>query len=334
MSEDRIRGEAEIIQEFLAPLAAGFPGAFGLEDDCAVIAPPPGFELVVKTDPIVAGVHFFADADPADIAWRALAVNMSDLAAKGAEPMAYLMALALPAAPQRRWFAQFAAGLAQAQDSFRCHLIGGDTDRTPGPLTVSITAFGRVPLGTMLRRGTARPGDQLFVTGTLGDAVLGLALLKQPHLQAQLGLSQDHAVATIARFVRPQPRLALAALLRAHASAAMDLSDGLAKDCGRMCKASGTAARILADDVPLSQAMAHAVLKDAGWMRSALTGGDDYEILAAVPMDKVTAFTAAAAALAFRLTRIGEIAAGEGVTIEQADGTSMVLDRAGWDHFG
>jgi len=334
MSEDRIRGEEEVIQEFLAPLAAGFAGAFGLQDDCAVIAPPPGFELVVKTDPIVAGVHFLADAAPADIAWRALAVNISDLAAKGAEPMAYLMALALPEAPQRQWFARFAAGLAQAQDSFGCHLIGGDTDRTPGPLTVSITAFGSVPRGTMLRRGTARPGDQLFVTGTLGDAALGLALLKQPHLQAQLGLSEAHAAAAIARFVRPQPRLPLAALLRAHASAAMDLSDGLARDCGRMCKASAIAARILAGAVPLSQAMAHAVQKDAAWMRSALTGGDDYEILAAVPMHKVATFIAAAAALDFRVTRIGEIAAGEGVTIEQADGTPMVLDRAGWDHFG
>lgn len=330
MSDDAIHGEDNIVQEFLAPLAAGFPGAFGLQDDCAVLAPAPGCELVVKTDPIIAGVHFLAQADPADIAWKALAVNVSDLAAKGAEPVAYLMALALPHAPQRAWMQQFADGLGQAQQAFGCHLIGGDTDRTPGLLTVSITAFGSVAAGKMVRRGAARPGDQLFVTGTLGDAALGLGLLAQPALAAQLSLRAADVAALTRRHSRPQPRLQLVPLLRSHAGAAMDLSDGLVKDCRRLCAASGVGARLRQGDVPLSPQVENA---GPDWQRQALTGGDDYEVLAAVPPAQASAFLADAAALQFRVTRIGEIIDGEGVTVERPDGTVLEFASAGWDHF-
>lgn len=331
MSDDVIRGEDTIIREFLAPLAAGFPGAFGLRDDCAVLALPPGSELVVKTDPIIAGVHFLADADAADIAWKALAVNVSDLAAKGATPVAYLMALALPEPPQRVWMQRFAAGLDQAQKAFGCHLIGGDTDRTPGALSISITAFGSVPAGRMVRRGAARPGDQLFVTGTLGDATLGLELLKQPGLAAQLSLSKEGAAVLVQRHLRPQPRLGVAPLLRLHARAAMDISDGLVRDCRRMCAASGVAARLRQCDIPLSPS-----IEGAGpdWERTALSGGDDYEVLAAVPAERASAFAADARKLDFPVTRIGEIVEGEGVAVERSDGTLMRFDREGWDHFG
>lgn len=330
MSDDAIHSEEHIIQEFLAPLAAGFPGAFGLKDDCAVLAPQPGCELVVKTDPIIAGVHFLADTDAAAIAWKALAVNISDLAAKAARPVAYLMALALPQAPQRAWMQRFAAGLADAQRAFSCHLIGGDTDRTPGPLTVSITVFGTVAAGKMVRRDTARSGDQLFVTGTLGDATLGLALLKHPTLAKQLSLHKDDVAALMQRHLRPHPRLALVPLLCAHARAAMDLSDGLVKDCNRMCAASGVGARLRQRDIPLSSPLETA---GSDWHRKALTGGDDYEILAAVPEEHVAAFLADAGALDFRVTRIGEITKGDGVTVERPDGTAMPFDRTGWDHF-
>lgn len=333
MSDDTIHGEDSLIQEFLAPLAAGFPGAFGLRDDCAVISLEAVCELVVKTDPIIAGVHFLADAEPEDIAWRALAVNVSDLAAKGAKPVAYLMALALPEVPQRTWMQRFAAGLEQAQAVFGCHLIGGDTDRTPGPLTVSITAFGSVPSGKMVLRTTAQVGDQLFVTGTLGDAALGLELLKRRGLRQTLGLAEHDAAGLVGRFLRPEPRLAVASLLRAHASAAMDLSDGLAKDCGRMCAASGVGARIFVRDLPLSEAMCRAVEKDTDWLERVLAGGDDYEILAAVPTARAPAFTAAARSLDFRMSHIGKVTTGAGVSIERPDGTQMVLERTGWDHF-
>src|SRR5262245_52266792 len=174
MSKDRQgalgeAGEEAIIQGFLAPLAAGFPGAFGLKDDCALLTPEPGTELVLKTDPVAEGVHFLPDDAPGDVAWKALAVNVSDLAAKGATPIGYLMALSFPAPPSSEWLAAFAQGLEQAQRKFGCHLIGGDTDRRPGPITVSITVIGSVPQGGMVRRNTARPGDGVFVSGTLGD---------------------------------------------------------------------------------------------------------------------------------------------------------------------
>ena len=330
MSDDAIHSEESIIREFLAPLAAGFSGAFGLQDDCAVLALEPGSELVVKTDPIIAGVHFLAAADASDIAWKALAVNVSDLGAKGATPVAYLMALALPHAPQRAWMQRLAAGLAEAQREFGCHLIGGDTDRTPGPLSISITAFGTVPAGKMVRRGTARPGDQLFVTGTLGDAALGLELLKTPSLAKRLSLADTDVAALVQSHVRPQPRLALAPLLRAHARAAMDLSDGLVKDCRRMCAASRVGARLRQCDVPLSSSLEKA---GTDWHLKALTGGDDYEILAAISEERVAAFLADADALDFRVTRIGEITEGAGVTVERPDGTPISFDRAGWDHF-
>jgi thiamine-monophosphate kinase len=333
MTDDTPHGEDSIIQEFLAPLAAGYPGAFGLMDDCAVIAPPAGCELVVKTDPVVEGVHFLPGTAPEDIAWRALAVNVSDLAGKGAIPIGYLMALALPEAPKRAWFERFTSGLGEAQRAFGCHLIGGDTDCRPGPLTVAITVFGSVPVGRMVRRGAARVGDHLFVTGTLGDAALGLALLKDAALTQRLGLETSETAGVVSRFLRPQPRLALRPLLLAHASAAMDLSDGLMKDCGRMCAASGAHARIEAAALPLSDPVRKAVATDTAWFKAAAAAGDDYEILAAIPGTKVGDFKKDAAALDFPVTRIGEIRAGSGVRMQQADGSDVIFKRTGWDHF-
>lgn len=333
MTDDTLHGEDSIIQEFLAPLAAGYPGAFGLKDDCATIAPLPGYELVVKTDPIVEGVHFLAGTAPQDIAWRALAVNVSDLAGKGATPIGYLMALALPQAPERAWLQAFAAGLAQAQAAFGCHLMGGDTDCRPGPLSVSITVFGSVPTGRMVRRGTAQAGDHLFVTGTLGDAALGLALLKEAALAQRLGLEAGETSELVHRFLRPRPRLALGPLLLGYASAAMDLSDGLMKDCGRMCAASGVAAQLQIDALPLSDPARKAVAMDAAWFQAVAAAGDDYEILVAVPGAKVEGFVKGAAALDFPVTRIGEVRAGSGVRMERPDGSEMIFARTGWDHF-
>jgi len=205
-----ISGEEALIAEFWAPLAAGFSGAFGLQDDCAVIAPPAGAELVVTTDAVIAGVHFFPDADPGAIAWKALAVNVSDLVAKGAAPLAYLMSVALPEAPHRAWLDKFTQGLRTAQDAFGCQLAGGDTDRTPGPLSVSITAFGVVPAGRMVRRATARPGDHVYVSGTIGDAALGLALRRDPVLGDRCKLDAAASGYLDGKFSRPHPPVALA----------------------------------------------------------------------------------------------------------------------------
>lgn len=330
----RILGEDGLVQTYLAPLAAGYPGAFALTDDCAVIAPRPGFDLVVKTDPIAAGVHFFAADDPADIGWKALAVNVSDLAAKGARPLVYLLALSFPEAPTHAWMKALAAGLREAQDAFGMHLIGGDTDRRPGPVSITPTVMGEVPSGRMVRRGTARAGDLLYVSGTLGDAALGLALRRAAGQARAWGLSEADTGSLATRYLRPRPRLALSSALLEHARAAMDLSDGLAKDLGRMCRASGVAASARVELVPLSGAASAALTVDPGVIGSVLAGGDDYEVLAAIPPEHATAFETASAASGVRVTRIGHVLAGDGVTIVGRDGNPLSLARAGYDHFG
>lgn len=329
----RIEGEDDLVGTFLAPLAAGNPGALGLKDDCALLAPTPGMELVLKTDPVVGGVHFLPDDNPADIAWKALAVNVSDLAAKGAAPRIYLMALSLPEAPERDWMARFAEGLGAAQRAFGIALAGGDTDRTPGRLSIAITVIGEVPAGRMVRRAAAEAGDALYVSGTLGDAALGLALRLDGGLAARLGLSADEAAHAIGRYLRPQPRVALAEALRTHARAAMDLSDGLMKDLGRMCRASGIGAHVTAADLPLSPAMRRALAADPARIRDAVAAGDDYEILAAVPSAACADFEAAAECAGVAVARIGRITSDREVRVLDAEGVTLAPQRTGWDHF-
>ena len=329
----RIDGEDDLVREFLAPLAAGFPGALGLKDDCAVLTPAPGTELVLKTDPVVAGVHFFPDDDPADIAWKALAVNVSDLAAKGAAPRIYLMALSLPEAPERAWMAKFAAGLSEAQRAFGIQLAGGDTDRTPGHFSIAITVIGEVPAGRMVRRAAARAGQVIYVSGTLGESALGLALRTDAALAARLGLTSDEATRAIGRYLRPEPRIGLAASLLAHAAAAMDLSDGLLKDLGRMCGASGVGARVAAADLPVSSAMRRAVVAEPDRIDAVVAAGDDYEILATIAPASCAAFEASAKAAGVAVTRIGEITATPGVRVLGVDGVPLSPARPGWDHF-
>ena len=327
-----IQTEESIIQGFFAPLAAGHPGAFGLRDDAATIAPPPGHDLVVTVDAVAAGVHFFPNDAPADAGWKALAVNVSDLAAKGAHPHAYVMSIAFPDAPTRDWLAAFASGLAEAQRAFGLHLIGGDTDRRPGPLSITITAFGLVPAGAMVRRTTARRGDRIFVSGTLGDSALGLRLRAGDAATSTWGLTPDHQAHLLSRYLRPQPRTALAATLRTHASAAMDISDGLLKDLGRMTAASGMAALIHTDRLPLSAAAAR-VPATNDRLAAIVSGGGDYEILATVAPRDTAAFQAAALSAGVPVTGIGEIVTGSGVTLFDKDRRPIVLDHIGYDHF-
>jgi thiamine-monophosphate kinase len=329
-----IGSEEALIQGFLAPLAAGAPGAFGLNDDCAVLAPVEGQEFVLKTDAVAAGVHFLPHDPPAGIAWKALAVNVSDLVAKGATPVGYLMSLAFPEAPSRHWMQEFADGLAAAQRHFDMTLLGGDTDRRDGPLSITIAAIGRIPRGRMVRRATARPGDVLLVSGTLGDAALGL-FVHQGRKMARLVWKLDKAGLDFLeqRYLRPEPRLALVTHLLEHASAAMDISDGLVKDLGRMCRASGVGARVREIDVPCSPPARKVIDQLEGWRQVALTGGDDYEVLAAVPPGEAEKFVGAAARAGIILTPIGEVVAGSGVAVLAADGSPLVIDDQGYDHF-
>ena len=318
--DDKLHGEEAIIR-LLAPLARGAPGAFGLEDDCALIAPAPGTELVLKTDPVAEGVHFLADDAPEDIAWKALAVNVSDLAAKAARPLGYLMALSFPEAPTAGWLTRFAAGLQAAQANFGCHLLGGDTDRRPGPLTISISVVGEVEAGRMVRRGTARPGDALFVSGSLGDAALGLALRKDPALAARWGLSPAEAEHLRHRYLRPQPRL--------------DLRAGAARACrrrhGRVGRArqgprphvQGERLRARTCGCPTCPSLPPPLRRSPPTRRSRariVTGGDDYEVLAAVPPQSADAFRSTAAQAGIAVTPIGTTLAGTGVVIEGRDG--------------
>ena len=333
MANDKRQSEEQIIQGYFASLSRTNAGAFGLRDDCAIITPPRGCDLVVTTDPVRQGIHFFADDAPADIAWKALAMNVSDLAAKGADPLAYVMAVSFAQFPQDDWLAAFAEGLGAAQEAFAIDLIGGDTDRAPGPLSIAITAFGTVPRGAMVRRGCARPGDLIFVSGTLGNSALGLQLRRDPERARRWALTSSQAAELVARYLRPQPRLALAALLRAHAHAAMDISDGLAKDLGRMCTASGCGAEVQVHDIPLSAALQQILANDPAQRQAVVAGGDDYEILCAVPASDTAVFIEAARALDVPVTAIGRFSADLGVRLYESHGALLELTQTGWDHF-
>ncbi len=330
---ETVDSEEEIIARYFAPLTERVAGAFALADDCALYTPKTGEELVVTVDAVAGGVHFLESASPEDIAWRALAVNVSDLAAKGARPAFYVLAISFPRAPERAWLSRFAEGLRQAQAAFGINLIGGDTDRRPGPLSIAVTAFGTVPKGEMVQRGTAKPGERIFVTGTLGDASLGLALERGDARQAFERLSGEERAFLRERFLRPRPRLELGNALRHFASASMDISDGLVKDASRLCRASHVAGIICVPRVPLSSA-ARAVMTAAPQFKvSALNGGDDYELLVTLPADQVEAFRAEARRAHVPIAEIGTIEAGKGVRLLDEAGREVNLRQSGWDHF-
>ena len=298
--------EDELIARFFASWAG--EGGLDLADDAALLRPASGQDLVLTVDAVVAGVHFFPDDPPPAVGHKALAVNMSDLAAKGAAPTGFVLSLALPGDWTEAWLAGFAQGLRQAAEAFGCPLVGGDTVRTPGPLAISITALGQVPHGEMVRRGAARPGDRLCVTGTIGDAALGLVLRRHPDLPWAARLSPAAREHLIDRYLRPRPRLQVAEALRRHATAAMDVSDGLAGDLGKMMRASGASADVDLAAIPLSQPARAALTADnKGTIDALVTGGDDYEVLCAVPDDRIASFIAAAASVGVPVTVIGTV---------------------------
>jgi thiamine-monophosphate kinase len=297
--------EFDIIARHFAPLAG--PGGLQLLDDAALIKPPAGHELVITTDAIVAGVHFFAD-DPAEtIAQKALGVNLSDLAAKGAEPLGFVVSLIMPKHTDDSWIAAFAEGLGILARQSSCPLLGGDTVIADGPLALSITAFGAVPEGTMVKRGHAQAGDRLFVTGTIGDAAIGLKARLAARSGSPWPLTQDHLAFLDQRYLLPRPRNAIAAALRRHAHAAMDISDGFVGDLTKMIHLAGLGADIQLDEVPQSVAARSAIRRDPALLETALTGGDDYEVLAAVPADSAKAFAEECLAVGVQVTEVGVV---------------------------
>ena len=317
--------EFRLIAELFAPLAAGFPGALGLTDDAALLAAEPGSDTVVTVDAMVAGVHFLPDDPPDLIARKLVRVNLSDLAAKGAVPFAVLLAAAFPQGIDDDWLRRFAAGLAEDLAHFGVALIGGDTVATPGPLTLSLTALGRVATGRALLRSQAKVGDTIWVSGTIGDGFLGLAAAR-----GQLtGLDEPHVAALADRYRLPRPRTGLGPALIGVAHAAMDVSDGLVQDLGHICRASAVAAVIEAERVPLSAA-AHAAKSP---LASLLTGGDDYELLFTAPSQAAAALTRIGEAAGVKLSPIGRVVAGEGVTVVDSVGRALAMGQGGWNHF-
>jgi thiamine-monophosphate kinase len=329
-----VPGEFELIARYFAPLARGFPGAFGLLDDAAVIAPPSGHELVAKTDAIVGGIHFLHDDPPDLIARKALRANLSDLAAKGAVPRAYMLDIILPKTITEEWIAAFARGLAEDQNEYGVHLIGGDTDSTPGPVTIAIMAFGDVATGRMLRRGGARAGDTVFVTGTIGDAALGLAFLRDQ--LANLDTKAAHFL--VDRYRLPRPRVRLGPRLIGIANAALDVSDGLLADLGHLCEASELSAVIEAPRVPLSTAARAVLATNSGHITTILTGGDDYEILFTAPLEAVNELAELSRTFDVPITTIGRMRAPSigkqsQITVLDESLEPLVFDRSGWTHF-
>lgn len=317
-------GEFDFIRERLRPLAADSPASLGLSDDAAVLVPPPGRDLVITKDGMVAGVHFLRDDPPDAIAQKLLRVNLSDLAAMGAEPLGHLLVLARPKDCDEAWLAGFTDGLADDQRRFGSVLLGGDTVSIGGPLTLSLTALGTVPAGAAVRRDGARPGDDLWVSGTLGDAALGLAVL-----QGTLEVPADAAAFLVERYRRPQPRLELGVRLRGVATAMLDVSDGLMADLGHILETSQVAAVVEAEGLPLS-----GPARDAPDPRAAaLSGGDDYELLFTASPDHRGAIERIGSDLTLPVTRIGRIEAGHGLTAIDRDGRPVTTSRAGWTHF-
>jgi thiamine-monophosphate kinase len=290
-------------------------------------------DVVVTTDAIVEGVHYLADDPPGSIARKALRVNLSDLAAKGAVPAGFVLTLALRSA-EDGWLRPFADALGEDARAFACPLLGGDTVSTPGPQMISIAAFGRVPAGRMVGRGGARAGDRIMVTGTIGDAALGLDVLKGG--AAAVALASDPAARDFltGRYRIPQPRNALAEAVRSFANAAMDVSDGLAGDLAKLCAASDVSAVIAAASVPLSDPAAGLIARGVVALDALLSGGDDYEVLCAVPAAHSDAFLEAGRAAGVAITPIGSIVQGIGAPrFMDARGQELVLKRLSYSHF-
>jgi thiamine-monophosphate kinase len=323
-------GEDALIARYFRPLAND-PGAFGLDDDAAALKPN-GDDIVVTTDAIVEGVHFLPDDPPDTVARKALRVNLSDLAAKGATPAGFVLTLALRGADEA-WLKPFAMALGEDANQFGCPLLGGDTVSTPGPLMVSVTAFGRVPSDQMVHRSGAKAGERVMVTGTIGDAALGLAVLKGGKIHA----ATTDAVARealVGRYRIPQPRVAMAEIVRAHASAAMDVSDGLAGDLTKLCGVSDVSAAIDLASIPLSDAARDLVSRGIVDLETLIAGGDDYEILCTIAEERVEAFAQAAKRAGVLVSSIGTVVAGStSPKFIDGQGREITLERRSYSHF-
>ena len=320
-------GEFERVRRFFAPLAG--PGGLGLLDDAAIVDCRAGQRLVVTADAIVAGVHYLPDDPPDLVARKLLRVNLSDLAAMGARPLYYVLTTALPAALGSDWLAEFTRGLAEDQRRFGIDLLGGDSVATTGPAVLSLTAIGEVAAGMEVRRNNARAGDLVWVSGTIGDAFLGLALLQGAYPQ----LAAEYRAGLIERFRMPDPRVDLGGRLAGIAHAMIDISDGLIADLGHICETSCVAAVVELALLPLSSAAKVITDGEPGVRIAVAAGGDDYELLFTAPADSTKAIGDLSWVLGLPITRIGRIEPGEGVRLVDTEGRTITVGESGYRHF-
>lgn len=322
-------GEFDLISRYFAPLTRSLSGAANLTDDTASLSVSAGHEAVMTMDTMVAGVHFLPDDPPDLVARKLLRVNLSDLASSGARPVTYLLAMSLPEKTPESWVAEFARGLEQDQDIFGIALSGGDTTVTPGPVTLSLTAIGEAPAGRTIRRSTAQPGQDIYVSGTIGDAALALHLIETTGVQKALA----DAPALMARYRLPEPRVQLGLKVSEFATAMVDVSDGLVADLGHICEASNIGAEISMTEVPFSTDVRDMIAADETLAERAITGGDDYELLFTALPENAAALQKIAVDLDLSLHRIGQTVAGTAPVVRSATGEEIVLARAGWRHF-
>ena len=297
--------------------------ALGIGDDCALLQPTPGYQLAISSDMLVSGRHFFPDVDPYSLGHKCLAVNLSDLAAMGAHPLAFTLAIALPDADPK-WLTAFSQGMFALADQHRCRLIGGDT--TKGPLTISITIFGELPPNAALRRDAAKPGEDIWISGSLGDARLALAAYRN-----ELSLEPEQHKLAAQRMHLPTPRIALGVALRGIAHAALDISDGLSGDLSHILSASKVGAQLNIDALPIGE-----VLQSQSLIRRreyCFNGGDDYELCFTAPIEQRDAVIAAAIASQTPVTRVGKIDSEPGLRLFDAEGKSIELENHSFDHF-
>ena len=320
--------EFEAIKHYFASLARSESGAFGLTDDAAVFSVPAGMELVVTKDAICEGVHFVGDEEPALIAGKLLRVNLSDLAAMGAKPYGYFLALMLHDKADDAWLTSFAAGLKSEQERLGITLMGGDTTHTKGVLSLSLTALGLVPRGQALRRAGAKAGDHVYVTGTIGDAALGLQVASR-----KLLVSKEADAYLLERYQLPTPRVELGQMLRGIATACIDISDGLMQDLGHIVESSGVGVTVAWEKIPLSDAAKAVLPQMVNPYEAIVAGGDDYELLFTAPETMHETLQSAAREAKVAITHIGEITEGSHVKLTDKNGWDILLSKSGYDHF-
>ena len=320
-------GEFGRIREFFAPLAG--PGGLGLGDDAALVECAPGRRIVATVDQAVEGVHFLPDDPPDLVAKKLLRRNLSDLAAMGAMPRHYLLTTALPKSRGDDWVKRFAQGLGEDQRRFGLHLIGGDSTSTSGPAVLTLTALGEVAVGGEIRRSGAKPGDRIWVSGTIGDAFLGLKVLRE----GNGALAPEHCAELVVRYRTPDPRVELGVRLGGIVHAMIDVSDGLIADLGHVCEQSGAAATVRLNAMPLSEPAAALVGGDETLRAQLASGGDDYELLFTAAPERGVTIARLSAALNLPITEIGVVESGSGVRVLDADGRPVALAAGGWRHF-